>query len=234
MKREPFKIEYNPGPVTMSFLEDKTSRAILLSGCIGAGATVAALFKMIMLQSKWVEADENRIRKSRFLIVTQGEVARTLDMWFPPSEFGGGIDVENKTFKYEITDRQIEVVFCTPEEIDDRIELTGAIIDAAENVEPGVLVTLLGRLRFPSRNESGGKNPFTHTPQVVVITYPQTQEHWAYQKFIKEPLRGYSVYHLGVKENEHNLPDDYYDNLRLDLDAKAARRLVDGEWEPTE
>jgi len=69
----------------------------------------------------------------------------------------------------------------------------------------------------------------------IVLTFnPPTPSHWAYSEFIepsKEDLehRGYCVVWQPPRENEKNLREGYYDNIKKRLDADQARRFVEGE-----
>src|SRR5574340_1666085 len=94
-KQEPFRLKYNPGPVTMEFLADKTSEVLLVIGPIGTGKTSAAAFKQIVLSSKWIKPDKNGKRRSKYAVVRNSypqlrdSTIRTYLEWFPPADFGG-------------------------------------------------------------------------------------------------------------------------------------------------
>jgi hypothetical protein len=143
--QEPFKLTYNPGPVTMDFLSDRESRALLLIGPIGTGKTTAAAYKLLMLNSRWIKQDTKGRRRSRYAVVrnTYGDLKdstiRAYLDWFPPGEFGGGYHQTDKNATYRIADREIEICFrALDDEADYRkllsTEYSGGHIDEVKEI----------------------------------------------------------------------------------------------------
>jgi hypothetical protein len=75
--------------------------------------------------------------------------------------------------------------------------------------------------------------------QYCAACNPEGPSHWVYKVFFEEcvdPETGvrdprYKVFHVPIKENAHNLPPGYIDNLNsIFRDPITRRRLMNGEW----
>lgn len=58
------------------------------------------------------------------------------------------------------------------------------------------------------------------------------ESHWTYKRFVEEPSDGFAFWQSAYPENEHNLPDGYYGNLRARLAHRPdlIRRFLDGKF----
>lgn len=73
-----------------------------------------------------------------------------------------------------------------------------------------------------------------HVPEnvLVVATNPDSPSHWLYDYFIGSESKKHSNRHVFYSRTEDNpyLPRIYIAGLRKSMDAKRARRYLDGEW----
>jgi hypothetical protein len=84
-----------------------------------------------------------------------------------------------------------------------------------------------------------GRRPGIRGPQqYTAACNPAGPSHWVYKRFFEVPYRNgdynddYSVYHLKIEENKHNLPDGYYDRVKEAVanDSIEEARMIRGEW----
>lgn len=231
-------ITYNPGPGVEPYLADKTNRMVLLTGPIGSGKTTAALFKMVMLKSGWVNPGSDSVRRSRFAVIAPGfgnTVLRTFLDWFPPSKMGGYYQPAEHKAVLRFGDRVVEVLFFDWDgvrrwEYDGAPDLTGAIIDSARIAEWSDVVLVASRIgRYPW----GGK-AFNYSMDMVSAPCKYREDgsvHWMYERF-KMPLSlwdGYAIYELTQAAGVDNLPPGYYDKLSVELSDR--KDLLYGEWD---
>jgi hypothetical protein len=241
---EPFHLKYNPGPVTMDFLEDRESRALLLIGPFGTGKTTAAAFKIIMLMSKWVLPDKSGKRKTRFAVVrnTMGQLKDStikayLD-WFPPQEFNGRYHMTDRDATYRIDNREIEICFRALDDENDvrkllGSEFTGAHIDEAKEIPRIIMTGLMGRFRYPpKKDQPDERDPFTGPRQVLLTTNYPNRDHWLHLDFVAKTKLKYRILEQTQEENKHNLPEDYYENMAIDFADRPdmLKTLVMGQW----
>ena len=139
---------------------------------------------------------------------------------------------------------------------------TGAHFDEAREIRQSIVKGMLGRVkRYPSKKDYGGELPFVlfgpdgredmptgslnedeyeklldnlSIPACAVdltTNYPN-RDHWLYKDFVKKPIPGYAMYRHDQKENKHNLPPRYYEDLELDYADRPdlLRTLVHGDW----
>lgn len=252
--------DYLCGPVTERFHADRRSRVKLLIGPFGTGKTSAGAYDQIYCQSHRVRPAKDGKKHSRFAIIRntypqlRDTTIRTVLDWFPVDVYGavkgasGQVDVTrsyNQTEKrYSLTVfvdgevREIELLFRALDvEKDVRnllsLELTGAWVDEAREINQSIVKGLLGRVgRYPSMKDMGGQNPFLEPPQVILSTNFPSREHWLYKDFVETPIEGYSIYCQTQEENKHNLREGYYEDLEKDYADRPdlLKTLVRGEW----
>lgn len=239
----PYELRYNCGPVSLAFHKDKVSRVKLLIGPFGTGKTSSAAYDQIMCQSKRVLPKSDGIRYSRFAVVRntfpqlRDTTIKTVLDWFPPSVFGV-YHASEKRYVVYVEDRCIEILFRALDiEKDVRnllsLELTGAWIDEAREINHSVIKGLLGRMtRYPAMKDFGGREPWIYPCQLILTTNYPSREHHLYRDFVSHPIEGYTMYEQGQKENAHNLAANYYINLERDYRDRPdlLRTLVRGEW----
>lgn len=237
-----YDLVYECGPVAQQFHADITSRAKLLIGPFGTGKTSSCSYDVIEMQSDRVVPIRG-VKRSRFAVVRntypelKDTTIKTYFDWFPEHVFGLYSKTEKKyTIRYD--GKEIEILFRALDNPDDvknllSLELTGAHIDESREIHEDIIKVLLGRVgRYPSMKDTGGVNPFTSPPQVILSSnYPST-EHWMYRDFVKLPVDGYSMYEQGQLENKHNLRPGYYEDLERDYANRPdlLRTLVRGTW----
>ena len=235
-------INYIPGPVSTRFHHDEQSRVKLLIGPFGTGKTTSAAWDIIDFQSDRVIPIKGK-KRSRFAVVRNTNpqlrttTIKTYQEWFTPEVFG----FYNKTEKRQIVNienKEIEILYCALDDEKDvrnllSLDLTGAHIDEAREMNETILKGILGRIgRYPSMKDTDGQNPFLTPPQVVLTTnYPST-EHWIYRDFVEKPVEGYTIYEQKQSENRHNLRKGYYEDLSKDYVSRPdlLRTLVQGTW----
>lgn len=163
-------------------------------------------------------------------------IATFLD-WFPPLFFGR-YNSSEKRYLMRIDNREIEILFRALDiEKDVRnllsLELTGAWVDEAREINQSIFKGLLGRIgRYPSVKDFDGVDPFLFPPQVLLTTNYPSREHWLYRDFVQTPVDGYKIYEQDQSENKHNLKKNYYENLEKDYANRPdlLKTLVRGEW----
>jgi hypothetical protein len=83
-----------------------------------------------------------------------------------------------------------------------------------------------------------GRRPGIALQQAVYCCNPAGPSHWLYKRFFVNPVEhgtwdeDYCVVHVPIKENIHNLPNGYYENVLEACrgDEIEYRRMVLGEW----
>jgi len=242
------ELVYRCGPVAKRFHADRDSRVKLLIGPFGTGKTSSAAYDQMMCQSARVMVNAEGVKRSRFAVVRntfpqlRDTTMKTFLEWYPPPIYGRFNQTE-KIYKARFEPREgdvreVEILFRALDiEKDVRnllsLELTGAWIDEAREINNSVFTGVLGRIgRFPSLKDSGGINPFLCPPQVVLTTNYPSREHFLYRDFVAKPISGYSIYEQGQDENRHNLRPGYYDDLEHDYRDRPdlLKTLVRGQW----
>lgn len=234
------EINYAPGPVATRFHADRTSRVKLLIGPVGTGKTSSASWDLIDCASRRVVPVDGA-KRTRFAVIRntypqlRDTVIRTyLDWWGPL----GAYRETEKTLTVRMEAREIEILFRaldSPQDVRSllSLELTGAQIDEAREIHQDVFAGLLGRVgRYPSLKSTGGANPFTAPPQIVMTTNYPSSRHWLYRDFVSAPVEGYAIYEQDQEENRRNLRPGYYQDLERDYAHRPdlLRTMVQGEW----
>lgn len=251
---KPYELKYICGPIAKSFHKDHTSRAKLLIGPVGTGKTTSCLYDKIICESKRVKRNKDGIRRSRYAIIrnTHGQLIettqKTLFEWFPPAIFGlggeKGWNQSKRTYTIAIEDRVIELLFKALDiEKDARsllsLEITAAHIDESREVKDSIIKDVMSRFkRFPPKKDYPWAaddptfSPFHTTPQLCMSTNYPSSRHALYRDFVSYPVDGYKIYEQDQKENSHNLPPSYYEDLEKDYANRPdkLRTLVRGEW----
>lgn len=99
---------------------------------------------------------------------------------------------------------------------------------------------LSGREYFTYVSAQLGRRRGIKGPQQYVASCnPEGPSHWVYKVFIEEPTnsdtgerdQAFSVYHVAITENKHNLPPGYIEGLiKLFRDPTDYERLIHGRW----
>lgn len=111
-------------------------------------------------------------------------------------------------------------------------EYTGGFVDELDEVEEHYFFQMMGRLRSKPHPEFPDENF-----QIGGAFNPPPMTHWLYTactglniagEKVKEPR--ISLFRPEPKENQRNLPRDYYENMTATMPLELRQRYVDGSW----
>jgi hypothetical protein len=111
-------------------------------------------------------------------------------------------------------------------------EYTGGFVDELDEVEEHYFFQMMGRLRSKPHPEFPDENF-----QIGGAFNPPPMTHWLYTactglniagEKVKEPR--ISLFRPEPKENQRNLPRDYYENMTATMPVELRQRYVDGAW----
>lgn len=223
------EVNFVPNPVQRRFIESK-ARADLFSSRMGEGKSTAiswAVFYHVRHNpgARWAII---RDTWENLRATTQ----KTFFEWFPPGVFGTYIE-SRKTFTWAEGVAQGEVEFLGMDDPQDATklmsrELAGFAIDepapavGSAGVDQMIFDIGLSRLRQPGMNWYGAK---------LAENNPD-EAHWTYKRFVTDPDKDFRVWQPAQPENEKNLPDEYYAQLRHTWRHRPdlVRRFVEGEF----
>lgn len=120
------------------------------------------------------------------------------------------------------------------------------VADRVKGMEPSfVLVdeaqTLDSDTYFRAIVQQVGRRPgITTTQQIYYCANPEGPSHWLYKRFWEFPVNQetgewdtkYERFHIPIQENLHNLPEDYWENVKEGTrgDSIEEARMLRGEW----
>lgn len=217
-------ITYN-APHTLSLFHKSTAFVRLVLGAIGSGKSVGMCAEIVRLSSQQLPSDDG-LRHSRWAVVrnTQKELKNTtIKTWL---DWYGEFGVFNKsemTFHLEINDIRCEILFLgldRPDQLKSllSLELSGAFINEAREVQPEVITTIMSRLgRYPSMRDDVGCTD----PRLILDSNFPSEDSFLYHRFEEEVPEGWELFKqpppLNKKgklrkkaENRENLPPEYY------------------------
>lgn len=224
MKKEPLIINYKSVP-TLSLFHKSKSFVRLVLGPIGSGKSVAMCMEVLRLASLQ-ETSTDGLRYSRWAIVrnTQKELKNTTIKTFLDwlSTFGT-FNKSNMTFNLEINDIRCEILFLGLDRADQlksllSLELSGAFINEAREIQPEVITTIMSRLgRYPSMRDDVGCTD----PRLIMDSNFPSEDSFLYNRFEEDVPKGWELFKqpppLNSKgklrkkaENRENLPAEYY------------------------
>lgn len=113
-------------------------------------------------------------------------------------------------------------------------EFTGGAIDEADEMEKGYFDQMKMRLRY----DPPGLENFDECNHFIGLAFnPPPVTHWLYKECTGKDATGevvceptMTLFKPQPKENETNLPKDYYDGLGSTMSEDLRKRLVEGEW----
>jgi len=118
------------------------------------------------------------------------------------------------------------------------VEADWAFIDEASEIEERSLGAVLGWCRnIPSWASTLAATPNSGFYRVMLAFNPTDTFHWLYTactgldhqgRKVREPY--IKLFTPQYRENQRNLPADYYDRLAATLPADMRQRLVEGQW----
>lgn len=233
-------LNYRPSPVTGRFMQ---SDAVIrgLSGPLGSGKSVACAMELVRRACEQAP-NKKGVRRTRFAIIRntvrmlKDTTIKTVHDWLPPGLAGRWYATTN-TFMlgFTLPDGTVvesEWMFRPLESSEDvrnllSLELTGAWINEYREVNPDILINLLGRIgRFPKQGDA----PPTWVGVIMDTNPPAVGTFW-HKLFETDELDGNLAafeekFGREVKElfrqpsgmspeaeNRENLPDGYYELL---------------------
>ncbi len=259
------KIIHYVAPPTLSKLHHGSDLVRCILGPIGSGKSVgccAEIVRMAQLQ----EPNSDGIRHTRFAIIrnTIKELKdTTIKTWLDWYGDIGEMRWTDLNFHLRFGDVDCEILFRgmdRPDQVKSllSLELTGAFINEAKEIQPEIIQTVISRLgRFPAKKDGV---PCTYPSLIMDSNFP-SEDSFIYRMFEEDKPEGWSLFKQpgglsDFAENTENLPDTYYTTqmagkdenwLRVYRDAQygfvmdgkavwgeynEAMNLFEGEWHP--
>ena len=223
-------VTFNPNPIQKGFIESQAP-ADLFASRVGEGKSTALAWSVFYHTIHNPGAEWALIRDTFENI--QKSTQKTFFEWFPPGIFGT-YHATKKEFTWYEHIAKGTVTFVGMDDPGDASKLLSWVLGGIGIDEPapaagsnGVdeMVFDLGiqRLRQPGMK---------WRPMKLATNNPD-EEHWTYKKFATEgEQNGYRLWQPLKPENMQNLPEGYYEKLRLQLGHRPdlIRRFIDGEF----
>lgn len=224
------EITFNPNPMQKVFIESR-AEADLFSSRMGEGKSAGLCWAIFHHTRHNPGAIHALIRDTweNLRDTTQKEFFE----WFPPGVCGNYI-ASQKKFVWTLDGMgKGEVQFLGMDDPDDASKLqsrplAGFCMDepspAADSggIAEEIFDIAMSRLRQKGMNWYIAK---------LAQNNPD-ETHWTYRKFIDPGTEGYKAYQTDVPENTANLPDRYYEKLRIQWAHRPdfQRRFIDGKY----
>ena len=226
------------------------SRAFIqgIIGPLGSGKSVGCCMKLLYNAMQQEPSPRDGIRRSRYVIIRNtfrmlnDTTIKTVHEWLPPGIAGKWKD-STKTLMLKFGDVESEWLFRPLESPDDvrnllSLEVTGAWINEYREIDPDVLVNLLGRVgRSPRKADTNGRGAVLRS--IVMDSNPPPQgSYWhdLFEEAVPEEIQDALEHSLAdahpdeqgrplieyfrqpsgrsdAAENVENLPAGYYDLL---------------------
>ena len=200
----------------------------LVLGAIGSGKSVGMCAEIVRLAGTQAKSNDG-MRHSRWAVVrnTQKELKNTtIKTWL---DWYGDFGVFNKsemTFELALNDIRCEILFMgldRPDQLKSllSLELSGAFVNEAREVQPEVILTIMSRLgRYPSMRDDVGCSD----PRLILDSNFPSEDSFLYNRFEEELPDGWELFkqppplnkHGKVRkkaENRENLPKGYYTTM---------------------
>lgn len=220
---------FNPNPVQRSFIESRAT-ADLFSSRAGEGKSTALAWSIFYHTKHNPGANWAVIRDTWENL--QKSTLKTFFEWFPPGVYGT-FHQTKKEFTWAPGVAEGTVSFVGIDDATDASKLLSWELAGIAMDEPAPAVGSAGidemvfdlgttRLRQPGMNWYAMK----------LATNNPDEQHWTYKKFVSPGVEGFRLHQPVVPENIHNLPENYYENMRKTLAHRPdlIRRFVDGEF----
>jgi hypothetical protein len=174
----------SPGVIADAFLKSE-SFVTGIRGPVGSGKSTACVMKLLSILHKQPVAQDGR-KHARFAVIrnTYPELTtttiKTWHQWIPDT-FGQWKAQGPPTHRIIDDQHDLEVLFLALDSPDDvrkllSLELTGAWINEAREVQKPILDALTGRVgRYPPKRDGG-----CISPQIVMDTNSPEIDHWWY------------------------------------------------------
>lgn len=223
------KIDFIPNPYQRSFIESR-AKADLFSSRMGEGKSTALAWAVLYHTRHNPGARHALIRDTWENM--QATTMKTFFEWFPPGVCGT-FNQTRRTFTWAEGVAKGEVEFLGMDDPQDASklmsrELAGFGIDepapavGSAGVDEMIFDIGISRLRQPGMKWYIAK---------LAENNPD-EAHWTYRKFVSPGTEGFKIWQPPVPENEANLPEYYYAELRKVWQHRPdlVRRFVEGEF----
>ena len=224
MSATPKEIHYVAPPTLKKFHKSHAFVRLVL-GAIGSGKSVGMCAEVVRLASQQ-EPSADGLRHTRWAIVrnTQKELKNTtIKTWLDWYGDFGTFNKSELTFNLEINDIRCEILFLgldRPDQLKSllSLELSGAFVNEAREIQPEVITTLISRLgRYPSMRDDVGCTD----PRLIMDSNFPSEDSFLYNRFEEDVPEGWELFKqpppLNKKgkvrkkaENIKNLPKGYY------------------------
>lgn len=227
------------GPVLSQFMADESFvRGIM--GPLGSSKSSTCVVEVLRRAAMQTHSPDG-LRKTRWGIIRNSYPelkTTTLKTWFEwcPQEYGK-VNMDSPIIHHvRVGDLDMEVLFLALDRPEDAkkllsLELTGAFLNEAREIDKGILDALTGRVgRYPSRNQGGAT-----WSGIIMDTNPPDDQSWWYHAAEVETPKGWKFFRQPSgdspqAENIENLPKDYYERIKAGKDDDWIKVYVRGEY----
>lgn len=224
-----FEISFSPNPRQKQFIESRAT-ADLFSSRVGEGKSAGLCWAI------YYHTRHNPGARWALIRDTWENLQRTTQKeffkWFPPGIMGH-YTASTKTFVWAEGVATGEVIFLGLDDAADAsklqsLELAGFAIDEPA---PAVGSTGVDELVFDI-GMSRLRQPGIKWYAVKLAENNPDEAHWTYEKFVTPGTEGFKVWQPDAPENEKNLPNGYYAQLRYLWRNRPdlIRRFVEGRF----
>lgn len=229
MANKEFKVEFSPNPIQRAFIESKAT-ADLFSSRMGEGKSAGLAWAFMYHMRHNPGSRHALIRDTSINLerTTQKEFFK----WFPPGIMGT-YKHDSKTFTWASGVGEGEVIFLGLDNPSDASKLQGMELagfgmdEPAPAADSGGIDELIFDIAMSRLRQPGIKW------YVAKLAENNPDEaHWTYEKFVIPGSDGFKVWQTAAPENERNLPQNYYTQLRYLWRNRPdlQRRFVDGKF----
>lgn len=229
MSEGKFQVQFSPNPIQQQFIESR-ARADLFSSRMGEGKSAGLVWSI------FYHTRHNPGAKWLLIRDTWENLRRTtleeFFKWFPAGVMGT-YHQTHKTFTWAEGIARGSVEMIGMDDPDDAgklqsISIAGAAMDepapaaASGGIDEMVFDIALSRLRQDSMNWYS----------IKLAENNPDESHWTYRRFVDPGTEGFRAWHPLTPENERNLPDNYYGDLRRMWSHRPdlARRFIEGKY----
>lgn len=239
---------------TKSFIPNDMQRRIiytnskhtLASGGVGAGKTVAAVYK-VLLMSRMFPNNLILVGRQNFPAL-RDTTMETFKQFLAELGWSYEYKVAQQNF---ILANKSTIMFRYLDGFQARqgLELGAFMIDQAEEVKEQVYQVLMTRLRRQIKPVDVEIEPqfrdvisgYSHSwlRSTIMTCNPDSTDHWLYKQFVVNEMRRqidhpqhnprFYLVEAATSVNKQNLPPDYLETLK-DMSPHMISRYVDGEW----
>lgn len=240
MDQKTRQINYKPGgPILTAFLNaHEFVRGIM--GPLGSGKSASCCLELLR-RSKEQAPSADGLRYTRWAVIRNSYPelkTTTIKTWFQwmPQEFGKYTQDSPITHYIKAGDLDMEVLFLALDREEDAkkllsLELTGAWLNEAREINKGILDALTGRVgRYPSKNMGG-----CTWSGIIMDTNPPDDQSWWYKAAEEQRPKGWAFFKQPAgdspeAENVENLPRDYYSRIKEGKDEDWVKVYVKGDY----